>query len=126
MTAVLVDRDGAPQSVRLGNYQIEARYAARTFGPPSATPPPERVAGLFISVGPDDYVVVGRAMNVYFTSAMTPSDCVGLGTVEEGVYADGRWVPGRRLNGDETPEWKALRFRAENYGIQRVKLYRYR
>ena len=125
MTAVLVDRDGAPQSIRLGNYLIEARNAAHTYGPPSATPPPERVAGLFISVGPDDYVVVGRAMNVYFTSATTPSDSVGLGTVEEGVYADGRWVPGRRLNGDETPEWKALRFRNENYGIQRVKLYRY-
>ena len=125
MPAVLVSRDGAPQSVRLGDYQIEARYAARTFGPASANTPPERIAGLFISVGPDDYVVVGRAMNVYFTSAVTPSDSVGLGTVEEGVYADGRWVPGRRLNGDETPEWKALRFRTENYGIQRVKLYRY-
>jgi len=46
---------------------------------------------------------------------------VGLGTVDEGVYTDGRWVPGRRLNGDETPEWKALRFQADNYGIQRVK-----
>jgi hypothetical protein len=46
--------------------------------------------------------------------------------VDEGVYTDGRWVPGRRLNGDETPEWKALRFQADNYGIQRVKLYRYR
>ena len=51
---------------------------------------------------------------------------LGLGTVDEGVYAGGKWIPGRRLNGDETPEWKALRFRADNYGIQRVKLYRYR
>ncbi len=126
MTALLVDRDGAPQAVRLGNYQIEARYSVRSFGPAGATAPPERVAGLFISLGPDDYMVVGRAMNVYFSSAVAPSDSVGLGTVEEGVYADGRWVPGRRLNGDETPEWRALRFPAENYGIQRVKLYCYR
>jgi beta-galactosidase GanA len=125
MTALLVDRDGAPQTVRLGNYQIEARYSVRNFGPVSASTPPERVAGLFIATGPDDYVVVGRAMNVFFASAATPSDSVGLATVEEGVYTDGRWVPGRRLNGDETPEWKALRFPAENYGIQRVKLYRY-
>jgi hypothetical protein len=51
---------------------------------------------------------------------------VGLGTVDEGVYDGGRWVPGRRLNGDETPEWKALRFRDDNYSIQRVKLYRYK
>ena len=126
MTAMLVDRDGAPQTIRLGDYQIEARYSARTFGPASANTPPERVAGLFISTGPDEYVAVGRAINVYFTSAAGPPDSVGLGTVEEGVYSDGRWVPGRRLNGDETPEWKALRFPAENYGIQHVKLYRYR
>jgi hypothetical protein len=121
MTAVLVDHGGPPQSVRLGSYQIEARSSARPGGPT----PPERVAGLFISTGPDDFVVVGRAMNVYFSSATKPADNVGLGMVEEGVYSDGRWVPGRRLNGDETPEWKALRFPAERYSIQHVKLYRY-
>jgi beta-galactosidase GanA len=124
MTALLLERDGAPQTVRLGNYNIEARYSSRSFGT-ATNIQPERVAGLIISTGPEDFVVVGRSMNIYFTSATNPSESVGLGTVEEGVYANGRWVPGRRLNGDETPEWKALRFRADNYGIQRVKLYRY-
>lgn len=47
-------------------------------------------------------------MNVYFTAADHPSDSVGLGTVEEGIYEKGRWVSSRRLNGDETPEWKAF------------------
>ncbi len=126
MTAVMLDRDGAPQTVRLGDYQIEARFSARGPGPTVSSLSPERVAGLFISTGPDDYVIVGRAMNVYFSSATAPSDNVGLGTVEEGVYTEGRWVPGRRLNGDETPEWKGLRFPAETYGIQHVKLYRYK
>ena len=124
MTALLLDRNGQPQTVRLGNYDIEARFSTRPFGP-ATDASPERVAGLFISTGPDDFVVVGRSMNVYFTAAKSPEN-VGLGTVEEGVYADGRWVPGRRLNGDETPEWRALRFRSESYGIQRVRLYRYR
>ena len=87
--------------------------------------PPDRVAALFIATGPDDYVIVGRSMNVYFTAATKPSDSVGLATVEEGSYADGKWMPGRRLNGDETPEWKALSFRGDNYTIQHVKLYRY-
>jgi hypothetical protein len=126
MTALLLERDGAPQTVRLGNYNFEARYSARSFGSANSSTSPECVAGLFIATGPDDYVIVGRGMNVYFASATNPSEGVGLGTVEEGVYTDGRWVPGRRLNGDETPEWKALRFRADNYAIQRVKLYRYR
>ena len=71
-------------------------------------------------------MIVGRAMNVYFSSANAPSENVGLGTVEEGVFSEGRWVPGRRLNGDETPEWKGLHFPAENYGIQKVRLYRYK
>jgi hypothetical protein len=35
-----------------------------------------------------------------------------------------RQTPGRRLNGDETPEWKALR--GGNCGIQHVKLHRHR
>jgi beta-galactosidase GanA len=125
MTSVLLDNGGEPQTVRLGNYNLEARFSSRSFGGVSNTPP-ERVAGLFISTGPDDYVIVGRGMNVYFTAATNPSDSVGLATVEEGVYSGGKWVPGRRLNGDETPEWKALRFRADSYTIQHVKLYRYR
>jgi hypothetical protein len=52
-------------------------------------------------------------------------DNVALATVEEGVYDNGKWIPGRRLNGDETPEWKAMRFNADNYAIQRVTLFRY-
>ena len=121
MTAVVLDATSATQPVRLGNYLIEARFAAR-----SSTNAPERVAGLFISTGPDDYIIMGRNLTVYFASATDESESVGLGTVEEGVYQKGRWVPGRRLNGDETPEWKALRFRGDNYGIQHVRLYRYR
>jgi len=124
MTALLLDSAMPIQQVRLGNYLIEARFRPRSFGPATNTPP-ERVAGLIISVGPDDYVIVGRDMNVYFASATNESATVGLGTVEEGTYVSGRWVPGRRLNGDETPEWRALRFRADNYSIQRVRLYRY-
>jgi beta-galactosidase GanA len=123
MTAVLLDRDQT-QTVRLGNYNIEARFSARSFGPATNTSP-DRVAGLFIAEGPDDFLVVGRSMNVYFTVATDPAQKVGLGTVEEGVYREGRWIPGRRLNGDETPEWRALRFRGDAYTIQRVKLYRY-
>ena len=125
MAALIVGREGVPQTVRLGRYQIEARYGARGPGPGLAPLSPERVAGLFISTGPDDFVILGRAIDVYFFPTGAPKDSVGLGTVEEGTYMEGRWVPGRRLNGDETPEWKALHFPAERYSIQHVRLYRY-
>ncbi|MGB7763190.1 MAG: DUF5597 domain-containing protein [Bryobacteraceae bacterium] len=127
VTAVLVDADAPKSKVRLGDYAIEARFARRSQDPnaPIAAPV-DRVAGLFIQLGPDDYVIVGRSMSVYFESATDETQGVGLATVEEGQYVDGRWVPGRRLNGDETPEWKALWFPGDRYSIQKIKLYRYR
>ena len=127
MTALLLESGASAKKARLGNYNLEVRFSSRSFGPPTGSnAPPDRVAALLISTGPDDYVIAGRAMNVYFTAADSSTDSVGLAMVEEGIYEDGRWLAGRRLNGDETPEWKALRFRPDNYSIQRVKLYRYR
>jgi hypothetical protein len=32
---------------------------------------------------------------------MPGSSRVAVGTIDEGRYVKGRWVPGRRLNGDE-------------------------
>jgi beta-galactosidase GanA len=127
VTAVLVDADAPRSKVRLGDYTIEARFAKRSQDPnePVAAPV-DRVAGLFIQLGPDEYVIVGRSMSVYFETATDATQSVGLATVEEGQYVDGRWVPGRRLNGDETPDWKALWFPGDRYSIQKIKLYRYR
>jgi hypothetical protein len=127
MTAVLADKEMPQSKVRLGDYTIEARYALRSQDPnePAASPV-DRVAGLFIQMGSDDYVIVARSMSIYFESAADPTQSVGLAVVEEGHYVDGRWVPGRRLNGDETPEWRALWFPGDHYTIQKVKLYRYR
>jgi hypothetical protein len=126
MTAVVVDATNATQTFRLGNYKIEAKY----WVPPAwlnlTNALPERVAGLFISTGPDDYIVMGRNLAVNFTSATNEAESVGIGTDEEGVYEQGRWVPGRRLNGDEVPEWRTLHLRDDKYSIQHVKLYRYR
>jgi hypothetical protein len=127
VTAVLVDKETPRSKVRLGDYTIEARFALRAQDPNAPVAAPvDKVAGLFIQLGPDDYVIVGRSMSVYFESATDATQSVGLATVDEGQYVDGRWVPGRRLNGDETPDWRALWFPGDHYSIQKIKLYRYR
>jgi len=105
VTAVLVDQETPRSKVRLGDYTIEARFN-QGRGPAPGSPAvgaADRVAGLFLQLGPDDYVIVGRSMGVYFESATDATQSVGLAVVEEGQYVDGRWVAGRRLNGDETP-----------------------
>jgi len=45
-------------------------------------------------------------------------------SVEEGRFKDGQWLPGRRLNGDETSANDHVRLMPGTLSIQRVKLYR--
>jgi hypothetical protein len=67
-----------------------------------------------------------------------------LGTVDEGAFVNGRWVPGRQLAGDDTGQgdyvglwgfWKSAGWPGDvgpenlflrDLSIQRVTLYRYR
>ena len=60
-------------------------------------------------------------LNVKFTPA-TPGRAVSLASFDESIYVNGRWVPGRRLNGDETnnnKRWPSM----AGFGIYRIKLY---
>ena len=41
-------------------------------------------------------------MSVTFTPNTGRPGSVILGRFEESIYRDGRWLPGRRLNGDDT------------------------
>jgi hypothetical protein len=145
MAGVVVGAGEAPQKIALGNYVLEASYPRRFRAPApaaAATPPPafagvsleatepeERSGALFISLGPDEYLVAGSGPLQVRFSANTPGDpIVGILSIEEGGYANGRWVPGRRLNGDENGGGSNLRLGGDssrNGLIQRIKLYRY-
>jgi hypothetical protein len=59
-------------------------------------------AWLVINSGPGDYWIVGGPMSVTFTPNTPGPGRVILGSYDESIYRDGRWLPGRRLNGDET------------------------
>jgi hypothetical protein len=62
-------------------------------------------------------------MNVTFTPNTPGPNTVRLASYRESILADGRWVPGRWLNGDETDHhrrWPYMR----SFGIYRVKVYR--
>jgi hypothetical protein len=136
MAGVVVSADDPPQKVTLGDYVLEVSYARRrrpsTEPPiaPVAAPPPVPVGAMFIAAGPDEYIVAGNGPLTVNFSPNTPGDPIaGIVSIEEGSFVDGRWVAGRRLNGDETGQGKFLRiggFGIPNGSIQRVKLYRYR
>jgi hypothetical protein len=145
MAGAVVIADEPPQKISLGDYVLTASYARSgrdpmpaprgAAGAPAAPPPAptrlaERAGVLFVAVGPDEYIAASSGpVNIRFSSNTPAGPLVGIDSIEEGKFVDGRWVPGRRLNGDESDSDKSVRLGGgviPNGRIQRVKLYRYR
>ena len=49
----------------------------------------------------------------------------GILQLDEGHYVNGKWKPGRRLNGDQDHQGRHIRIPVGEYGIQKLTLYRY-
>ena len=83
--------------------------------------------GLIIQIGPEDYLIAGRGLVVTFAGAGKGPALAGIDSAVEGVFDNqGRWVPGRVLNGDQTHQGRHVRLPPDQVQIQRVRLYRYR
>ena len=80
--------------------------------------------GLIIATGQNEFLGVGKGFRVLIT-ARTPSPFkLGYASIDEGTYEDGRWIPGRRLNGDENDQGKYWRFDPHAIKIEKAVLYR--
>jgi beta-galactosidase GanA len=83
--------------------------------------------GMMIWAGGEDFWVAGQGITLTYKGADQGPPLVGLDVVEEGMFsADGSWVAGRRLNGDQTHQGRHLRLPPGNPQIQRIRFYRYR
>ena len=85
----------------------------------------ERGYGIVIAIGPDEFLGAGTGFRVIFKSVAGSPGKVGIGTVDEGVFHDGQWIKGRRLNGDETDQGRAWRFNPWTLSIERCTTYRH-
>jgi beta-galactosidase GanA len=128
IAGVLLDKDNQTQQIQLGNYTLEVCHDytwAWSSGAKESKQWP-RVGGLIISMGPDEYVIAGTGIIVTF-APNSPGDLIaGIASIQEGKYENGRWVGGRWMNGDQSHQGRHLRLPPDSFGIQRVKLYRYR
>jgi beta-galactosidase GanA len=117
-----------PQQLRLGDYILNVTYERPAPTPVGQNPQSPDVisGGLVIALGPDEFIFAGTGMTVTFEAAAPNDPTVGLLSVQEGRYVNGQWLPGRRLNGDQTHQGRHLRLVTGKFGIQRIKLYRYR
>jgi hypothetical protein len=102
-------------------------------------PVPALGYALVVSVGPNEYFIAGRDVQILFTPNTPGPEIAGLSKVETGKFVDGKWIPGRRVNGDDVvleydqaaaaaknQSGSGLIFGGDGPTIQHVKLYRYR
>ena len=136
MSAVLLrGPNDPPQKIQLGSYTLEVKFYVqpKMFGVPPPPDPPPPAAAIFIQTGPDEFFAAGNGVTVAFSPNAPGPPLAGLATVEEGAFVNGRWVPGRRLNGDDSDEGNFLMLERSGCcwppaarSIQRFTLYRYR
>lgn len=117
--------DYEPQVRDIGGYRFTIAYA--DIQRPTMTPDTAGYGGLIIQTGEDEYLVAGQGITVTFKPIGDGPGLAGIDRAHEGVFdAAGNWKPGRLLNGDQTHQGRHIRLPAGAWGIQRVRLYRYR
>jgi len=85
----------------------------------------DRGYGLIMGDGKDQFLGVGRGFKVAISPANEGDRPVGIGAVDEGVLEDGKWIPGRRLNGDENDQGQSWRFDSKGIHKEKVSLFRF-
>ena len=127
MMPLLTERQGSGQmagffqqeddecwQVELGGVHltVQARSPLQPGQPPAG--------GMILDLGEGEYAVAGRNLTVEYGTAPGRTDVEFL-WLEEGTFVAATWVPGRRLNGDETAHGRQVRLGPE-LGVCRLKL----
>lgn len=110
-----------PLQLRMANYVLNVTYDRPTTQNANVLS-----GGLIIAMGESEFLIAGTGLTVTFEVDGPSGEQTGLLSVDEGRYVNGQWVAGRRLNGDQTHQGRHVRLGPGKFGVQRVKLYRYR
>ena len=133
--AVQEGPDQQNQAISLGGYRMSLTFGGgRRPGLPAG---PEGAAGaprpaqqdqgfaLVIHTGPDEFVMAGQDVSLTATPETPGPKLAGFGSIDEGRYEKGVWIPGRRLNGDESGGGTRASIHGQGVGVLKIKLYRY-
>jgi beta-galactosidase GanA len=113
-----------PVTERIGDYRFTVAFA--DIQRPVATPETGGYGGIIIQTGPEDYLIAGQGITVTFQPVGQGPALAGIDSAWEGRFdAQGRWVPGRLLNGDQTHQGRHIRLPVGEFSIQKIRLYRY-
>lgn len=128
LSGVLLDHDQRETTLELGGFRLRALHDFTWEWSPGfgALEPWPRAGGLILALGEGEYLIVGSALLVEFSPSTNDGSAIGLDRVEEGRFDGNRWIPTRRLNGDDTHQGRHVRLPPEAIGMRWVKVYSYR
>lgn len=121
----LFDKDSSSKIVVIENYRITAKHdytLGWSAGAKNDSWP--LTGGIIISVAPNEFYVAGTGIVATFES-LTSGKKAGFLSIDEGEFKNGKWIPGRRMNGDQDHQGRHVRIPVDDYSIQHVKMYTY-
>ncbi|GAB4029143.1 GH35 family beta-galactosidase [Spirosoma gilvum] len=126
MNGVLFDKKTAVDTIRLGGYTFTCKHDYTLGWSPKAKDDEwPTTGGLIIQTASDEFTVAGTGIVLTCVSDKPDAPVAGIARIDEGKFIDGKWVARRRLNGDQDHQGRHIRIPVGEYGIQKVKLYRY-
>lgn len=118
-TGFVLDTDHPRATCHMDGYEVNISLDS-VFGRTASLG-----SGVVVCTGPGEFYGAGSGFRVAFRP-LTPGPArAGIGTVDEGTFQDRVWVPGRRLNGDETDQGSGWRFNSSQMSIEKCTLFRY-
>lgn len=115
----VLDGDHPSATRDMGDYEVQVTLDS-LFGHTASAG-----AGVVIATGPNEFFGAGSGFRVAFRPLTPGPKLAGIGSVDEGSFRDGRWIQGRRLNGDETDQGYGWRFSSWGNSIEKCTVYRY-
>jgi len=122
---VLLSKDQDSTQLTMGDYKLTVKHDyTLSWAPKPADGRWPLTGGIIISIANDEFYIAGTGLVVTFKPLINDKRA-GLVRVDEGTFMNGKWSPGRRLNGDEDHQGRHVSIPASSLEIQRVKLYTY-
>ena len=145
VSAALLVEGQESETTELGGYKITVSKPPRRGGAASSTeilpqlqaggvaagsralPADTRPFCLVVNTSADEFVILGSNVAATFALLSEGKSLASIGSIDEGHFENGRWIAGRRLNGDEgrlilqPMQWNS---KAETLTAVKVRLYR--
>lgn len=126
MAGALLDSAHHKTQLALGDFVFNVRHEYSWSYSRRTEEVAPRVGGMIIMLAPDEFLIAGSGIIITFAVRGDDGAIAGIGTMDEGSFVEGKWTPGRRMNGDQSHQGRHMHLPGEAYGMQKVKLYKYR